>query len=100
MTSRPQNKAQRSRTVFINCPFDDEYRPLSRAMCFTILLCGYFPRCALDLRDFSQSRFHKILDLIVSAGLSIHDICRVELDDGSKLPRFIPGYSGCDGLLG
>ncbi len=97
MTSRPQNKSQRSRAVFINCPFDEEYRPLFRAMCFTILLCGYIPRCSLDIKDSSQSRFHKILDLIVACGLSIHDISRVELDAGSKLPRFnMPLELGAD----
>lgn len=97
MPSRQPNKPERSRTVFINCPFDNEYRPLFRAMCFTIQLCGYMPRCTLDLKDSSQSRFHKILDLITSCGLSIHDISRVELDASSRLPRFnMPLELGAD----
>jgi hypothetical protein len=57
-------------------------------MCFTILLCGYVPRCALDFSDSGRSRFENILDLIVECGLSVHDISRVELDAASKLPRF------------
>jgi hypothetical protein len=66
-------------------------------MCFTIQLCGFAPRCALDLKDSSESRFHKILDLIGECGLSIHDISRVQLDPDSKLPRFnMPLELGAD----
>ena len=66
-------------------------------MCFTIQLCGYEPRCALDFKDSAQSRFHKIADLIVECGLSIHDISRVELDNSSGLPRFnMPLELGAD----
>lgn len=97
MTSRLPSKPERARAVFINCPFDAAYRPLLRAMCFTILLCGYVPRCALDFSDSGESRFHKILGLIVDCGLSIHDISRVELDTASKLPRFnMPLELGAD----
>ncbi len=97
MSSRLRSKPERNRAVFINCPFDAEYRPLFRAMCFTLLLCGYVPRCALDFSDSGESRFHKILSLIVDCGMSIHDISRVELDGASKLPRFnMPLELGAD----
>jgi len=97
MNSPQRNRLERSRSVFINCPFDSEYRPLLRAMCFTIKLCGYDPACALDFSDSSQSRFHRIVDVIVQCGMSIHDISRVELDTGSKLPRFnMPLELGAD----
>jgi hypothetical protein len=40
---------------------------------------------------------HKILDLIVACGLSVHDISRVQFDGGSKLPRFnMPLELGAD----
>jgi hypothetical protein len=66
-------------------------------MCFTILVCGYVPRCALDFSDSGESRFNKILDLILACGMSIHDISRVQLDDGSQLPRFnMPLELGAD----
>lgn len=97
MNPPQRNKPPRDRVVFINCPFDAEYRPLFRAMCFTIISCGYVPRCALDFSDSGESRFHKILGLIVESGLSIHDISRVELDHASKLPRFnMPLELGAD----
>ncbi len=66
-------------------------------MCFTILQCGYTPRCALDFSDSGESRFHKILGLILDCGLSIHDISRVQLDDQSRMPRFnMPLELGAD----
>jgi hypothetical protein len=58
-----------------------------RAICFTILACGYVPRCALDFSDSGAVRFQEIVKLITQCGLSIHDISRVELDKDSGLPR-------------
>src|SRR5579883_2734156 len=91
------NRPPRTRSIFINCPFDAEYRPLLRAMCFTILACGYVPRCALDFSDSGTVRFTEIISLITACGLSIHDISRVEPDSTSKLPRFnMPLELGAD----
>ena len=81
-------KSNRTRSVFINCPFDTDYKPLLRAACFTILACGYSPRCALDYSDSGVVRFTEIVKLITACDLSIHDISRVDLDRGSLLPRF------------
>lgn len=87
----------RDRAVFINCPFDDAYQPLFRAMCFTLLACGYTPRCALDYSDSGEIRFQKILDILTACDLSIHDMSRVELDVGTGLPRFnMPLELGAD----
>ena len=84
----PTTRPARGRLVFINCPFDDAYRPLLRAACFTLLACGYRPRCALDDSDSGRIRFAAILDMISACDLSIHDISRVEIDPRSNLPRF------------
>ena len=90
-------KPPRERAVFINCPFDDAYRPLFRAMCFAVLACGFVPRCALDYSDSGEVRFHKILDIITECDLSIHDLSRVEVDGASGLPRFnMPLELGAD----
>ena len=40
-------------SVFINCPFDDDYKPLFQAMVFTVIRCGYLPRCAKEQDDSS-----------------------------------------------
>lgn len=34
--------------VFINCPFDDEYKPLLRALLFSVIDLGFEPRIALE----------------------------------------------------
>ena len=66
-------------------------------MCFTILACGYVPRCALDYSDSGEVRFQKIVEILSECGLSIHDLSRVELDKGSSLPRFnMPLELGAD----
>lgn len=97
MPSRARNRTIRARSVFINCPFDAEYKPLFRAACFTILACGYAPRCALDYSDSGTVRFTEIVKMITECGLSIHDISRVQLDKDSKLPRFnMPLELGAD----
>jgi hypothetical protein len=80
--------APRTRPVFINCPFDEAYRPLFRAMIFTIMRCGFEPRCALEVIDGAATRISKIEMLIEECRLGIHDISRTELDAASQLPRF------------
>jgi hypothetical protein len=84
----PTTEPTRRRRVFIDCPFDDAYRPLLRAACFALLACGYRPRCALDDSDSGRLRFPAILDMLSGCDLSIHDISRVEIDAVSNLPRF------------
>ena len=74
--------------VFINCPFDREYRELFYAIVFAVKDCGYTARSALEISDASQARLSKILNLISECAIGIHDISRTELDRRSKLPRF------------
>lgn len=74
--------------VFINCPFDQEYRELFRAVIFAVHDCGFIARCALEVNDASQVRISKILDIILECRIGIHDISRTEIDRTSKLPRF------------
>lgn len=74
--------------VFVNCPFDSEYRPQFEAVTFAIYDCGFFPRCALEVDDSSQVRIRKITEIIRTCRLSVHDISRTQLDDATGLPRF------------
>jgi hypothetical protein len=68
-----------------------------RAACFAVLACGYAPRSALNYSDSGAVRFTKIVKMIADCDLSIHDISRVELDRGSRLPRFnMPLELGAD----
>lgn len=74
--------------VFINCPFDKEYKELFDAIIFTIMDCGYTPKCALENDDGSEIRIQKISKIIKSCKLAIHDISRIELSPTKGLPRF------------
>ncbi len=75
-------------SVFTNCPFDEEYVPIFRAIVFTVSLCGFVPRSTLEHDDASQVRIEKIYRLIGASPLGIHDVSRTELDAENQLPRF------------
>jgi hypothetical protein len=49
--------------VFINCPFDANYKPLLDAILFAVFDCGFVARCALEEDDGSQIRVQKIFDI-------------------------------------
>ena len=48
------------RSVFINAPFDHSHWDLFHAMVFTVMDCGFEPRCALESDDGSQVRIEKL----------------------------------------
>ena len=74
--------------VFINCPFDTDYKPLFYAIVFAVHDCGFIARCALEEGDASQVRIDKIYSIIADCRYGIHDISRTELDENFDLPRF------------
>lgn len=76
------------RQVFINCPFDDDYLPMLRAIVFSIHACGCKARCALEVVDAGEVRMSKILRLIRGCRFGLHDISRTSLDEMNGLPRF------------
>ena len=47
--------------MFINCPFDPEYRPIFEAVVFAVHRCGFVARCALEDGDSDVVRIAKIL---------------------------------------
>lgn len=77
-----------SSNVFINCPFDGDYDEILRAIQFTIIDCGFIPRCALEAHDSDDVRIEKILSIINDCKYGIHDISRTDLDAINRLPRF------------
>jgi hypothetical protein len=80
-------KPPASKAVFVNCPFDDGFKPILRAMIFAIISSGYHPRCAIDATDGAEVRVSKIAQMIGECDWGIHDLSRVEVDAGG-LPRF------------
>ncbi len=77
-----------SRQVFLNCPFDDGYRPIYEAIIFAVLHCGFVIRCARERDDSGETRIGKIVEIIRESQFGIHDISRVECDEVNGLPRF------------
>lgn len=77
-----------SQNVFVNCPFDAEYKPLFEAIVFAVHDCGFVARCSLEADDSSEVRIEKIARIIAACRFGIHDISRIELDAIESLPRF------------
>lgn len=88
------------KSVFINCPFDAEYKPIFDALVFVIHDAGLFARSARDISNGAQNRYSKILNIIAECKYGIHDISRTEPDKKYSLPRFnmpleLGIYLGC-----
>ena len=80
--------ADYDRSVFVNCPLDNEYRPLLEAVVFAIKDCGYITRAALEVSDGSEVRIDKIAKIIRECRFGFHDISRTASDSATNLPRF------------
>lgn len=74
--------------VFINCPFDLDFKPIFDAIIFTVFDCGFIARCTMEEQDASQIRIEKIYTIISNCKYGIHDISRTELDPSTGFPRF------------
>jgi hypothetical protein len=86
----PRNAAtgRYAQNVFINCPFDPDYREIFNGLVFAVHDCGYVARSAQELRDTGEVRIDKILRLIQTSRFGVHDISRTNLDPHTRLPRF------------
>lgn len=74
-------------SIFINCPFDDDYKPILRAIIYAIYRCGFFPQTALDEDDGTEIRLLKIIHKMRNCRYGVHDLSRIELNP-ANLPRF------------
>jgi hypothetical protein len=74
-------------SIFINCPFDDAYKPLFDAIIFAVFDCGFVARCTLEDGDSGSSRMYKIFRLVEGSRYAIHDISCTETNENG-LPRF------------
>jgi hypothetical protein len=74
-------------SVFINCPFDDDYKPILRAIVYAIYRCGFYPQTALDEDDGTELRLLKIIRKMKNCRYGIHDLSRIELNL-ADFPRF------------
>ena len=84
---RRGGQADYALNVFINCPFDDPYLPMFRALTFAVFECGLRPRCAQEVYDAGEVRIEKIARIIRDCRWGIHDISRTD-PNPHGLPRF------------
>ncbi len=75
-------------SVFINCPFDEEYQESFDAILFATVCCGFLPRSAVDSGDVAEPRIDRILHGIYSSEYSIHDLSRCQGEGELNLARF------------
>ncbi len=75
-------------SVFINCPFTEDYEKIFHCIIFCVLACGFRPRSALEAGDAGDIRIDKIVRLIKESHYSVHDLSAIKLDENNNLPRF------------
>ena len=82
-----------SNWVFLNVPFDPGYEKLFVALIATIVAARFLPRCAVEISERGEGRRKRIIELIRSCPLSIHDLSRAGLPARFNMP-FELGIAG------
>lgn len=77
--------------VFINCPFDNEFKPLLKALVFELIYLGFSPKLSQTLSS-SSIRVNQIKDFIRTCKFGIHDLSRSKAMVDGELPRFNMPY--------
>ena len=77
--------------VFINCPFDNEFRSLLRPLLFTLLYFKLEPRIS-QTESSATVRIDQIKQHIRYSKFSIHDLSRSKPGKKGELPRFNMPY--------
>ena len=67
-----------SESVFVNCPFDEDFDPILQSILFSIVYLGLTPRLSRERNDSAETRLEKITEMIESCRYSIHDLSRCE----------------------
>ena len=78
----------RATSVFINCPYDGNFRPLFDAVVFVAVCCGFMPRSALETGTVAEPRTARILQALIESKYSIHDLSRCTGEGEENLARF------------
>lgn len=82
--------------VFVNCPFDDDFRPILEAILFCLVDCGLSPRVSTERLD-AENRLDKITTMIAESRYSIHDLSRVKAAKSGEYARLnMPFELGVD----
>jgi hypothetical protein len=87
--TEPRRLPRRYRnSIFLNFPYDEQFRDLFLAYVVGVCSFGLTPRTTLEIVGGEQ-RLRRIATLIQSCRFSFHDLSRVELNEGEPVtPRF------------
>ena len=64
------------RSVFINCPFDDDFAATLQAIAFCVIDLGFQPCLAPENSDNGVARLERIIELVRESKFGIHDLSR------------------------
>ena len=74
--------------VFVNCPYDDSFRPQFNAIVFTCVCAGLDPVIAGSSGRTGQPRLERILAELIACRYSVHDLSRCRGEGDDNLARF------------
>lgn len=85
------------RSVFVNCPFDEEFAPLLQAIAFCVVDLGFYPRLAPENANNAANRLDRIIELIRGSKYGIHDLSRCKSNSAGEYARLnMPFELGLD----
>lgn len=87
--------------IFINCPFDEEYLPLLRALLFVSKFFGLEVKIASTELDSKSNRLARIISLMKESKYSVHDLSKMKsVKEGEYYRMNMPFELGLDYGLG
>lgn len=85
------------RSVFINCPFDEDYAYILQAIAFCVVFMGFHPRLAPENPDNGATRLDRIVELVRGSRFGIHDLSRCKAAQAGDFARMnMPFELGID----
>ena len=85
------------KSVFVNCPIDDDFAPLLEVIIFCIVYAGLKPRFSTERLESGENRLDKIIGLISSCAYSVHDLSRCKAKKAGEYFRMnMPFEFGID----
>lgn len=87
--------------IFINCPFDNKYKPMLRAMLFVARFYGLEVKIASSDTDSKSNRLERIIELMKESKYSIHDLSKLKSEKRKEYYRMnMPFELGLDYGIG
>jgi hypothetical protein len=82
------SKPPYEKSVFINCPYDAEFRDYFHAIVLTVSAFGMAPRSGLQSTGQANTRIARIAETLANSKYSIHDLSRFTGEGVANLARF------------